>query len=142
MAYRGTRAVEMFPVTGDAYPPPAVSASPSHPLATSHPPPPVVSPFPPRQYTSLTLPPLPQAKLVLTLATNPGSLFTSKEDMAGAPEGEINSSMQSLIDEMGVDMQMLKNSSICTGDEEKFAFARALSRLTEMQSLEWIERAN
>lgn len=37
-------------------------------------------------------------------------------------------------------MTMLKNSSIFTGDEERFAFARALSRLSEMGSKEWVER--
>ena len=44
------------------------------------------------------------------------------------------------MDDLGMDMKMLKKSSIFTGDEEKFAFARALSRLAEMHSLEWIER--
>ena len=44
------------------------------------------------------------------------------------------------MDDLGMDMKTLKNSSIFTGDEEKFAFARALSRLSEMSSLDWIER--
>jgi len=39
-----------------------------------------------------------------------------------------------------MDMHSLKNSSIFTGDEEMFAFARALSRLAEMGTLEWVER--
>jgi protein AFG1 len=39
-----------------------------------------------------------------------------------------------------MNMSMLKNSSLFSGDEERFAFARALSRLSEMGSQEWIER--
>lgn len=39
-----------------------------------------------------------------------------------------------------MNMAMLKNSSIFSGDEERFAFARALSRLSEMGSQEWVER--
>lgn len=39
-----------------------------------------------------------------------------------------------------MNMSMLKNSSIFSGDEERFAFARALSRLSEMGSQEWVER--
>ena len=39
-----------------------------------------------------------------------------------------------------MNMDMLKNSSIFSGDEERFAFARALSRLSEMGSQEWVER--
>jgi protein AFG1 len=38
-----------------------------------------------------------------------------------------------------MDMKMLKHSSIFSGDEERFAFARALSRLAEMGSLQWVE---
>lgn len=37
-------------------------------------------------------------------------------------------------------MSSLKSSSIFSGDEERFAFARALSRLSEMGSREWVER--
>ena len=37
-------------------------------------------------------------------------------------------------------MQALKSTSIFSGDEERFAFARALSRLAEMGSTEWVER--
>lgn len=48
--------------------------------------------------------------------------------------------MRSLMDDLGMNMTMLKNSSIFSGDEERFAFARALSRLSEMGSQEWVER--
>lgn len=39
-----------------------------------------------------------------------------------------------------MDMATLKQTSIFSGDEERFAFARALSRLVEMGSQEWVER--
>jgi hypothetical protein len=48
--------------------------------------------------------------------------------------------MRSLMDDLGMNMNMLKGSSIFSGDEEAFAFARALSRLSEMGSVEWVER--
>lgn len=37
-------------------------------------------------------------------------------------------------------MDGLKSTSIFNGDEEQFAFVRALSRLSEMGSKEWVER--
>ena len=48
--------------------------------------------------------------------------------------------MRSLMDDLGMNMKMLKSSSIFSGDEERFAFARALSRLSEMGSQDWVER--
>ena len=48
--------------------------------------------------------------------------------------------MRNLMDDLGLNMQILRSSSIFSGDEERFAFARALSRLSEMGSREWVER--
>ncbi|KAH8803194.1 AFG1-like ATPase-domain-containing protein [Xylogone sp. PMI_703] len=87
-----------------------------------------------------------RAKLVLTTEVPLSQLFLSKEEIKElkaevAAEGEnIEDSMRSLMDDLGMNMDTLKNSSIFTGDEEKFAFARALSRLSEMGSQEWVER--
>lgn len=53
---------------------------------------------------------------------------------------DVSDVMRSLMDDLGMNMGMLKNSSIFSGDEERFAFARALSRLSEMGSAEWVER--
>lgn len=55
-------------------------------------------------------------------------------------EQNLDGSMRQLMDDLGLDMKSLKESSIFTGDEEKFAFARALSRLSEMSSTMWIEQ--
>ena len=48
--------------------------------------------------------------------------------------------MRQMMDDLGMNMKMMKNSSIFSGDEERFAFSRALSRLSEMGSQEWVER--
>jgi hypothetical protein len=55
-------------------------------------------------------------------------------------EEAVSDVMRNLMDDLGMNMNMLKNSSIFSGDEERFAFARALSRLSEMGSQEWVER--
>jgi protein AFG1 len=93
-----------------------------------------------------------RAKLVLTSAVPLTQLFLSKEeirdsvskdtaDKKGQNEGEdLDDTMRNLMDDLGMNMKALKNSSIFSGDEERFAFARALSRLSEMGSKEWVER--
>jgi protein AFG1 len=98
-----------------------------------------------------------RAKLVLTTAVPLTQLFMSRDEIGetlseAAKKGDegakaakedgmdVNDAMRSLMDDLGMNMSMLKNSSIFTGDEEAFAFARALSRLSEMGSQEWVER--
>ncbi|KIV84342.1 hypothetical protein PV11_00126 [Exophiala sideris] len=53
---------------------------------------------------------------------------------------DLDDVMRNLMDDLGLSMSMLKQSSLFSGDEERFAFARALSRLSEMGSQEWVER--
>lgn len=48
--------------------------------------------------------------------------------------------MRQMMDDLGMNMKMLKNSSLFSGDEERFAFSRALSRLNEMGTQDWVER--
>ncbi len=103
-----------------------------------------------------------RAKLVLTSAVPMTQLFMSTDEMkeglkmdpkakekaateggSGNAEGEgeaLDAAMRNLMDDLGLNMDMLKNSTIFSGDEERFAFARALSRLSEMGSQEWVER--
>jgi len=98
-----------------------------------------------------------RAKLVLTTTVPLSQLFMSKTEASEAiheaagqgvgaaqqakQEGaDLDSSMRSLMDDLGMNMATLKSTSIFSGDEEAFAFARALSRLSEMGSLEWVER--
>lgn len=42
--------------------------------------------------------------------------------------------------DLGLSMSLLKSTDAFSGDEELFAFARALSRLSEMGSKQWVER--
>ncbi|KAH9210967.1 AFG1-like ATPase-domain-containing protein [Leptodontidium sp. 2 PMI_412] len=94
-----------------------------------------------------------RAKLVLTTAVPLTQLFLSREelengvkkdnaDKKGQAEehDDLDATMRNLMDDLGLNMKALKNSSIFSGDEERFAFARALSRLSEMGSREWVER--
>ena len=107
------------------------------------------------------------AKLVLTTSVPLSQLFLSREEIdsslanvskkveehgekAGEKEQkvaavaedhtDVDDTMRHLMDDLGMSMSMLKSSSIFSGDEERFAFARALSRLSEMGSQQWVER--
>jgi protein AFG1 len=86
-----------------------------------------------------------RAKLVLTTEVPLANLFLSADDVKGAGVGggdhsDLSDAMRNLMDDLGMSVAALKNTSIFSGDEERFAFARALSRLSEMGSKEWVER--
>lgn len=57
-----------------------------------------------------------------------------------AAAAELPEVVRNLLDELGLSVSDLKSSSVFSGDEELFAFTRALSRLSEMGSKEWVER--
>jgi len=61
-------------------------------------------------------------------------------EMASGEHNDVDDVMRSLMDDLGMSMSMLKQSNMFSGDEERFAFARALSRLSEMGSQQWVER--
>ena len=67
-------------------------------------------------------------KLVLTAFTHVSDLLT------GDIITDLDDSDRLLMD----DLKMKKSTSLFTGAEELFAFERAISRLEEMQSAEWI----
>ncbi|OJD23621.1 hypothetical protein ACJ73_05026 [Blastomyces percursus] len=98
-----------------------------------------------------------RAKLVLTTAVPLSNLFLSNAELEESIAENNNSSkngtnnrdevpenlpdsMRHLMDDLGMSMSALKSSSIFSGDEERFAFARALSRLAEMEGKDWVER--
>ncbi|PYH47211.1 AFG1 family ATPase [Aspergillus saccharolyticus JOP 1030-1] len=88
-----------------------------------------------------------RAKLVLTTETPLTNLFlsdadvrTTLTDQTGDDHSDLSDAMRMMMDDLGLSMQALKTTSIFSGDEERFAFARALSRLTEMESRQWVER--
>ncbi|KAI9710234.1 MAG: Palmitoyltransferase zdhhc13 [Bogoriella megaspora] len=97
-----------------------------------------------------------RAKLVLTTAVPLQNLFMSEDELSQIVHSSPNSDVQKtlhddsgqdvesatrmMMDDLGLSMAALKDSSLFSGDEERFAFARALSRLSEMGSQEWVER--
>lgn len=91
-----------------------------------------------------------KAKLVLTSAVPLQNLFLTEQEvrsLSQSPDGstleqeqELAPEMRNLMDDLGLSMSAIKSSPLFTGDEERFAFARALSRLAEMGSQQWVER--
>lgn len=87
------------------------------------------------------------AKLVLTTEKPLGELFVSRDEVAetllqanpshAAPTKDTT---QSVMENLGESVEKLKNSNLFAGEEEAFAFARALSRLSHMESKEWVEK--
>lgn len=76
-----------------------------------------------------------QAKLVVTSAVPMPEIFSTNAPLGSSQE--INSTMRSMMDDLGLNMDTLKDSSIFTGDEERFAFHRCLSRLSQMGTESW-----
>ncbi|KAL1946471.1 hypothetical protein VTO73DRAFT_14575 [Trametes versicolor] len=54
---------------------------------------------------------------------------------------DISDHMRSVMDDLGLSSDIIGASSMFTGDEELFAFARCCSRLVQMGSKEWAETA-
>lgn len=92
------------------------------------------------------------AKLVLTTEKPLGELFVSRDEIAesllqgdndrGKASGQdAAAAADSLLSgDLESSVEKLKSSSLFAGEEEAFAFARALSRLSHMESREWVER--
>jgi peroxisome-assembly ATPase len=84
------------------------------------------------------------AKLVLTTAVPLQELFVSRaeiqESLMGQGGGAVEDVMSHMMDDLEHNVEQLSKSNLFTGDEEAFAFARALSRLAEMGSQQWVER--
>lgn len=89
------------------------------------------------------------AKLVLTTAKPLTELFTSKDEIAETlikdsghetANVEISEAIKDMMEDPEKQASKLKGSALFGNDEEAFAFFRALSRLTEMGSQEWVER--
>ncbi|KAK9454276.1 AFG1-like ATPase-domain-containing protein [Dipodascopsis uninucleata] len=74
-------------------------------------------------------------KLIATFEAPPSELFVSEP---GSNTSE-NSALLDAAQSLGVSLDELRHSSMFTGDEEVFAFARALSRLNQMSSAEWVD---
>jgi peroxisome-assembly ATPase len=66
--------------------------------------------------------------------------LNKQENHDSSDTTELSPEMRNLMDDLGLSLSALKSSSIFSGDEERFAFARALSRLAEMRSKQWVDR--
>ncbi|THH27702.1 hypothetical protein EUX98_g6478, partial [Antrodiella citrinella] len=53
----------------------------------------------------------------------------------------ISDHMRSVMDDLGLSSDVVGSSSMFSGEEELFAFARCCSRLVQMGSKEWAESA-
>ena len=83
------------------------------------------------------------AKLVLTTAKPLTELFVSRQEIQESmvKDGRsVEDVMSHLMDDLEHNVDQLSKSNLFSGDEEAFAFARALSRLAEMGSKQWVER--
>lgn len=92
------------------------------------------------------------AKLVLTTEKPLGELFVSRDEIAESLSQQNQSSqksqskedveivMDTIVGDVDKGVDELKKSNLFAGEEEAFAFARALSRLKHMESVEWVER--
>ncbi|KAK0744103.1 AFG1-like ATPase-domain-containing protein [Schizothecium vesticola] len=88
------------------------------------------------------------AKLVLTTAVPLQELFVSRAEIQESLMGQegargggaVEDVMSHMMDDLEHNVEQLSKSNLFTGDEEAFAFARALSRLAEMGSQQWVER--
>lgn len=76
-----------------------------------------------------------QTKLVVTSAVPMAEIFSAESDKGTSQD--LDSTMRSMMDDLGLNMETLKDSSIFTGDEERFAFHRCLSRLSQMGTETW-----
>jgi len=63
------------------------------------------------------------------------------DDPSASGSQPITDHMRSAMDDLGLSDQDVGNSSMFTGEEEIFAFARACSRLVQMGSKQWAETA-
>lgn len=79
---------------------------------------------------------------LLTLSQEPiTQIFSDKAAGEKPASADISAHQRSMMDDLGLDADTVGASSIFTGDEEVFAFARAVSRLSEMGTADWARRA-
>jgi len=78
---------------------------------------------------------------LLTLSHEPITrIFSDTPEAKSASDESYSAHQRAMMDDLGLDAGIIGASSIFTGDEEIFAFARAVSRLSEMGTRHWAER--
>jgi len=77
-----------------------------------------------------------KTKIFITSEVPISQIFGEDEK---SDKAQVSDQMRSLMDDLGLPPDMIISSSIFSGDEELFAFARCCSRLVQMGSKEWAE---
>ncbi|KAK2466032.1 hypothetical protein APHAL10511_001674 [Amanita phalloides] len=80
-----------------------------------------------------------RTKLFVTSEVPVYQVFSDNPSSTG--QSGITDHMRGIMDELGLSTDVVGRSSMFTGEEEVFAFARACSRLVQMGSKEWAETA-
>ncbi|KAF7290943.1 AFG1-like ATPase [Mycena chlorophos] len=78
-----------------------------------------------------------KTRLFISSAVPIYQVFSDDSDKAAG----ISDHMRGVMDDLGLSADLVGKSSMFTGEEEVFAFARACSRLVQMESKEWAETA-
>lgn len=68
-------------------------------------------------------------------------IFSDSDESTVKSAGDVSDHMRSIMDDLGLGVDDVKASSMFTGQEELFAFARCVSRLVQMGTKEWAETA-
>ncbi|EAU84331.2 AFG1 family mitochondrial ATPase [Coprinopsis cinerea okayama7 len=82
-----------------------------------------------------------KTKLFVTSEVPVYQVFSDDPNESLPGHHHMNDHMRSVMDDLGLTTDVVGTSSMFTGEEEVFAFARACSRLVQMGSKEWAETA-
>jgi len=82
-----------------------------------------------------------KTKLFVTSEVPVYKVFSDDPNKSMPAHHYMSDHMRSVMDDLGLNSDIVGSSSMFTGEEEVFAFARACSRLVEMGSKEWAETA-
>ncbi|KAF8622164.1 hypothetical protein AX15_007282 [Amanita polypyramis BW_CC] len=82
-----------------------------------------------------------KTKLFVTSEVPIYQVFSDDTSSTGKEDQGLSDHMRSVMDDLGLSADVVGRSSMFTGEEELFAFARAYSRLVQMGSKEWAETA-
>jgi len=81
-----------------------------------------------------------KTKLIVSSEAPIYQIFSDEPPAQGGQKA-ISDHMRSVMDDLGLSADVVGASSMFTGDEEMFAFARCCSRLVQMGTKEWAETA-
>ncbi|KZT06408.1 AFG1-like ATPase [Laetiporus sulphureus 93-53] len=79
-----------------------------------------------------------KTKLFMTSEVPVAQIFAEDNNKG---EAGVSDQMRQMMDDLGLPSDVVISSSVCSGEEELFAFARCCSRLVQMGSKKWMENA-